>query len=123
MGTLHDMIEEAAVPSWYRHCLLMGGEVIVYVGEYSMGYIIDSYRQIIILWSGYGQEDVNDVIDEKRGEDDECRAMEMFIPEDEIPQRDQSDEHIIAGISQMHQLTPPGTRKSLREQQGRLTAK
>ena len=87
MGTGHALIEETVAVAWHIQWLIVSGEEIMNVGEYAICDVIDSCCQIIILWSGNGQEDENQIVDEERREDDEHRAVELIVSEEEVEQR------------------------------------
>ena len=122
VGTRHKIVEESLVPTWYGQGLSMGGEIIVYIRKYTMGNLIYSCCQIVILRSRHWQEDEDDVIDEKCGEDDKRDALELLTATEEIEERYQEDQRIIRSIAHVHQFAENGTREGLGEQQGRLTA-
>ena len=83
MGILHHVVEEPVAPSRHRKGFLMVGEIMTYIGEHPCCDILQAHGLIIILWSCDGQEDKDDVVDEKRREDDELCAVELFITEEE----------------------------------------
>ena len=122
MGILHQTVEEAVAVAGHGHCLVVGGEVIVDVGENALCDALWSYCQIIILGSRDGQEDEDDVVDEECREDDELRAVELLIAEEEVEQRHEGNHREIGGIPQVHELAEDGVGDGLREQKGWLTA-
>ena len=83
VGILHHVVEESVAPSRHRQRLLMGGEIMAYVGEYPCCDILQAHGLIIILRTSNGQEDKDDVVDEKRREDDELRAVELLVTKEE----------------------------------------
>ena len=95
MGTGHALVEETVAVAWHSQWLIVSGEEIMNVGEYAICDVIDSCGQIIILWSGNGQEDENQIIDEERREDDKHRAVELIVSEEEIEQRYEGNEREI----------------------------
>ena len=65
------------------------------VGEYTLGDVVQTCCQIIILWSCDGQEDKNHIIDEERREDDKYRTVEFLIAEKEVEQRHEGNQREI----------------------------
>ena len=104
VGTGHALVEKAVAITWYGECFVVGGEVIAYIGEVAVGNVIKTYSQIIVLWTCDGQEDEDDVKDEERREDNECRTVELLVTAEEVEQRDDGYHREIRCIAQVHQF-------------------
>ena len=94
----------------------MGGEVIAHIREHTLGNLVEPCCQIIVLRTRDWQEDEDDVIDVEGTEENELRTQELFIPLEEVEQRDDGDEREIRGVAQMHQFAEHGVRDGLREE-------
>ena len=99
MGILHHMVEESVAPSWHRQCLLVGGEVMAHVREHPCCDILQAHGLIVVLRTSDGQEDKDDVVDEKRCEDDKLRTVELLITEEEREQRHYGNHREIGGVA------------------------
>ena len=95
MGTGYTLVEVTIAVARHGQWLVVGGEVIVDVGEYTLGDVVQTCCQIIILWSCDGQEDKNHIIDEERREDDKYRTVEFLIAEKEVEQRHEGNQREI----------------------------
>ena len=51
VSTGHTLVEEAIAIAWNGQCLVVGGEIIPHIGECTVGDILDTCCQIIVLWS------------------------------------------------------------------------
>ena len=83
-------------------------EIVVQIGEYSFGYLIDTHCLVIEGGTCYGEEDEDDIIEEERSRDDEDTALELLIPAEEIIEADEGYERIIRGIAQIEQFRNDG---------------
>ena len=120
VGGHHALVEESVAIAGDGQALTVRGEKVVHVGEHSVGDVIHTCGQIVVLWSCDGQRDEDDVVDEERSEYDKGRATEFFITVKEIEQGHQGDQWIVRGIAQVHQLAEHRIGEVLREEQGRL---
>ena len=91
VGILHHVIEESVAPSGHGQRLLMVNEIVTHIREDASCDIIQSYGLIVVLRACDGQEDEDDIIDEERHEDDECRTVELLVAEEESEQRHKGD--------------------------------
>ena len=123
VGTGHTLIEETFVVARYGKRLVVCDKVVADIGECAIRYVVESCGQVIILRTGDGQEDKDDVIDEERREDDEHRTVELLITAEEVEQRYKGNHREVRYIAQVHQLAEHGMRPCLCEEQRRLTTK
>ena len=91
VGTLHQAVEETVAVARHVQCLIVGGEIIVDVGEDALRDALRTYCQIVILRPCDRQEDEDDVIDKERRENNELRAVELLIAAEKVEQRHQGN--------------------------------
>ena len=115
VGTDHALVEKAVAISGNGKTLAVCSEEIVHIREYSVGDVIQTCSQIVVLRSRDRQCDEDDLVDEERSEYDKGRATEFFITVKEIEQGHQGDQWIVRGIAQMHQFTEYRIGEVLRE--------
>mgnify|MGYP007101831046 CR=1 FL=1 len=122
VGTGYALVEEPVAVTRGRQRLVVGGKIVVKVGEYALSDVVQTCRRIIVLRSCNGQEDEDDVVDEERGEDDEYRTVELCVSPKEIECCHECYQRVVGSIAQMHQFTENGIADRLGEEQCRLTA-
>ena len=108
--TLHEGVEETVVPTRGSRFLHVGGEVVAYIREHTLGNLIEPCCQIVVLWPRDRQEDEDDVVDEEGGEENKLRTQELIISPKEVEQCDEGYEWEILGVDQMHQFAENGVR-------------
>ena len=122
VSTGHALIKETIIPTRYGECLVVGGEVIAHIGKGTVGNVIKTCGQIIVLRPSDGQEDEDDVKDKERRQDDEFRTVELLIAAEEVEQRDEGNHREIRCIAQVHKFAEHRMRPRLCERQSRMTA-
>ena len=71
VGTLYQLIEDTLIPTRTCQCLLVGGEVVVHVGEDAVSDIVDTCCQVIELRTSDRYEDENHIVDKEGSGNDE----------------------------------------------------
>lgn len=122
LGALDKLVEDAVGVTRRRKTDLMGEEIIVDVGENARRCRIKSYRIVIIGGSGYRQEDINEIINEERAHDDECRTLELLIAEGEIEKHRRGYHEVIRAVAHVEKFADNGAVEDLGEKQGGLAS-
>ena len=122
LGIFHHLVENALFITRTWQAVLTEIEMVVHIGEYSLGNVAEPHGLVIESGPHHGHKHKDDIIDEERGDDDKCRTFKLLIAESKIIEHHEGYHGIIGSIAHVHQFADNGRGKCLAEQQGRLTA-
>ena len=79
VGIFHQTIEHTVLIAWTYHALLMVVEIVVQVGEYTIGDVVGTYCLIIVLRPCHWQCDKYHIVDEECTDDYEYGSLKMLV--------------------------------------------
>lgn len=123
LGTLHQVVEEAVLIARTGKKFLMVMEIVTDGREDTSRHMVASNGGEVELRPGNGDEDINKVIDEESGDDDERNLLEKVETIKEIPHHHQQNHRIIEEVSHIERLAHPHLRKPFTEPHSRLSTK
>ena len=98
-------------------------EIVTDGREDTLRHMVASNGGEVELRPGNGDEDINKVIDEESGDDDERNLLEKVETIKEIPHHHQQNHRIIEEVPHIKRLAHPHLRKPFTEPHSRLSAK
>src|SRR3712207_2489062 len=111
------------MPSWRRQACLMGVKVVAHGGKDALCGLLYADGLEVEGRAYHGQEVVNDVVEEERGEHDERTFQEFVVSAKEVEEAHHGYHGVIRGVTQVHQLAYSMLWEGLIECQGGLKAK
>lgn len=96
---VEQMVKKSVRPSWSRHAEVVGEEPVAHIGEDTCGNAVETDGRIVELRPGDWHKDEDDVVNEKRGNDDIRGLHELVVTPEEIVQRDEDYQRKITDIT------------------------
>ena len=123
LRAFHQAVEEAVLVAGAGQQFLVVVEVIADGREDALRHLIGANGGEIELGACHRDEDIDEVVDEKRGDDDERNLLQQVVAVDKIPQDNDEHHGVIEEIAQVERLADPHLRQTTAEPDGGLAAK
>ena len=121
LGGFHKVVEEAVGTG--RGCQFgMVAEIVTKVREVACLNGIEAYSLEVVLRSCYGKEQIDEIIEEKRGQHNEGGLFEESFSSEQGCQHGKGDEGIVGKVAHMEEFAPYFLRQKSRKFYGGLTA-
>ena len=122
LRAFHQAVEEAVLVAGAGQQFLVVVEVIADGREDALRHLIGANGGEIELGACHRDEDIDEVVDEKRGDDDERNLLQQVVAVDEIPQDNDEHHGIVEEIAQVERLADPHIGQAAAEPDGGLAA-
>ena len=122
LRTFHKVIEEAMFVARPRHQFPVVVEVVADGGENAVQGILHTDGREIELRTRYGHEDIDEIVKEKGGDDDERHLLQQVEAADEVPQHDDQHHGIIGEVTQVERFAHPDIGQAFGKPDGGLPA-
>ena len=122
LRALHQVVEEAVLVAGAGQQFLVVVEVAAYGGEVALQHLVHAYGGEVELGTGHRDEDIDEVVDEERRDNDERHLLNQPEAVDEVPQHHNQHHGVVEEVAHVERLAHPYLRQELAEPHRRLPA-